>query len=109
MQNPFQSRKFVYAVTGVIMFLVVAYLPVLTTELGFDLSANTLKTVNDTLPWVLVLAFALIGGHTIQDALSIITGYQANENLRENIESILDEVLGEKVDLPQEGQPQGES
>jgi hypothetical protein len=95
MINPFKSKKFVYAVTSVVMFLVVAYLPALSAEIGLTLSVGTLKTINDNAPLILVLGFALIGGHSIQDALSLWGGYQPSPVLKDAIKDILDELLGE--------------
>jgi len=102
MANPFASRKFIYAVTGVIMALVVAYLPALTAEIGLTLSDSQIETINGFLPWVLVLFGGAIGGHTLQDFASLWAGYQPNPKLRENIEVILDELLGDDDEPPVE-------
>ena len=106
MVNPFKSKKFVYAVTSVVMFLIVAWLPALSAEIGLTLSAGTLKTINNNAPLVLIFGFALIGGHSIQDALSLWGGYQPSPVLKDVIKDILDELLGD--DPPVESLPLAE-
>ena len=100
MANPFSSKKFVYAIVGVVMFFVTAYLPVVLAELGLALPGDTMQQVNSMLPWVLVLFFALIGGHSLQDAISLYTGYQPNAKLRDLIEDVIDELLGDDDEAP---------
>jgi len=76
MENPFASRKFIYAVTGVIMLLVVSYLPVITAEFGLELSPDAQDMLIDAAPQVIILVLALIGGHALTDIVSIWRDYQ---------------------------------
>lgn len=101
MANPFASKKFVYAVTSIIMYLVVAYLPALTAEFGLSLSPETLDQINANMPLVLVLGFALLGGHTLMDALSMYTGYQP-KTLNESGHDVIDELLPAPASMRQE-------
>jgi len=107
MANPFASRKFVYAVSSIIMVLVVTYLPIVTAEIGLTLSADSIDALNSLLPMVVVIGLFVIGGHSVSDAISLWSGYQANPKLRENIEAILDELFGDDDDT--EAVPLGEA
>ena len=102
MANPFASRKFVYAMSSIIMVLVMAYLPAVTAEIGLTLSADTIDAINNLLPMGIMLSLFVIGGHTISDAISMWSGYQPNPKLRENIEDILDELFGDDDTPPVE-------
>jgi hypothetical protein len=82
-EKPFYaSKKFAYAAVTVLASLVLALLPA-----ALELDATQTETLNEIVPYLLGLGFALIGGHSIMDALSMAKGVQVPD-ISEAIEEL---------------------
>lgn len=86
-EKPFyMSKKFVYAAISLVAAVIVAILPT-----ALELDEEQTKTLNEIVPVVLAFGFALIGGHTIMDALSMAKGAQlpgVSDAIQELIDAI---------------------
>lgn len=66
-----KSRKFQYAVAVFVAVLIVTFLPSI-----FSMDAEQTDTLYNTVPYVFFAGYALIGGHSLMDALSMASGKQ---------------------------------
>lgn len=88
MANPFASRKFIYALTGVIVALVLALLPSVV-----DLEPETVTMIEDVLPQLILVILLVIGGHTLSDAIHTAkTNPVEQADLVDTVHSLIDEV-----------------
>jgi len=67
----YTSKKFAYAAVMLLASIAIALLPA-----ALDLDAAQTETLNEIVPLVIGFGFALIGGHTFMDALSMAKGVQ---------------------------------
>lgn len=67
----YTSKKFAYAAFTILASVAVILLPV-----ALDLDATQTEQLNEIVPWLLGFGFALIGGHSVMDALSMAKGVQ---------------------------------
>lgn len=85
MDKPFyKSKKFVYALSSILVFVVLAVLPSVLT-----LEPETTDMIKTNLPFVFVFGLAVIGGHTLSDAIVLAGGFQIGE-LKQALQDLID-------------------
>lgn len=90
--NPFwKSKKFAYAISMLIAVIVLALLPAVCAEIGLTLTAESQEALNEIVPGVVILFGMVIGGHTLQDALTTAKGAQIVD-LKQAILDVLDAI-----------------
>lgn len=90
----YKSKKFAYAVTMLVAAIAIALLPA-----ALKLDATQTATLNEMVPYVLGLAFALIGGHSLMDALSMAKGTQV-PTVSLAIEGVIEAIENPNADAP---------
>lgn len=76
-EKPFyQSKKFVYALAFVMATAVMALLPSLLAWLDVQVDPATVEMIEESLPRLFAVALFVIGGHALNDAISLSRGYQ---------------------------------
>jgi len=86
-----QSRKFIYAASVVIVSAVMVLLPQFV-----DMSAETADAVRGLIVYVVIAGVALISGHTITDVAAILAG--AKDAMPDNVHDALHEVVDAVVE-----------
>ena len=86
-EQPFYySKKFAYAIVMLLAAVALALLPS-----ALKLDAQQTDTLNNMIPYVLGFGFALIGGHSVLDALSMAQGLQV-PTINEAVEGVIDAI-----------------
>ena len=89
MNKPFYtSRKFAYALVTFVAVLLVTFLPSL---LGLDEEAASI--LQSKIDFLFYFGFALIGGHTLMDALTMAAGQQL-PTLTQAVDDVKEAITG---------------
>jgi len=68
----YKSKKVALAVGGIATNVIIAALPSV-----LNLEPSTVKELNDLAYWIIPTTLLLLGGHSLQDALTTAKGWQA--------------------------------
>lgn len=86
MENPFKSKKFVYAVTYIMFVLTMAILPSFLLWINAEVDPATIDMIKDNLPYAFAAIGFVLGGHTLSDAISLSKGYQVPDDWKETVD-----------------------
>lgn len=93
-EKPFwQSKKFVYALSGFVAALILALLPLAVPSIDEETQAALI----DLMPQVFAVAMFLIAGHALTDALSLAVGVQGM-SLKDAAHALIDAVADDEPD-----------